>query len=435
MQSDNNNRIVSLFKKAGKWLLKASLILGPFLLIAVIGIILVTAVVGGGATGSEECSDSNNTNPGTENIAAGNTVSGNEQKNAQYLYDFLIKKGGTSAGVCGAMGVMEFESHFNPNAINPTSGATGLAQWLGPRLVALNQFASQQGKSPHDFDLQVDFLWKELNSTHKVAESVLVEKDIDQAVKDWLVKFEGVLLTDKANAYIPQRTQMAHSLYSQFAAKDPVMQGSLKAATNTGTSTNDNSESTGNDSPDGCNTNDEDSESDGTSRAKGDDYPAKWRDAPQDSKVDDWGYYNRECVSFVAWRLHEYGADPAKFSHLGNGNQWAAGAAANGVLVDHHATVHSVAEFEPGSQLPNHVAWVTAVHNGTIDVEEYNWGHGHYHTDHYPISGVSHFIHFDLKHNDDDDDSDSGSHHHKKSDKSDSSDNASSTPGNHERGY
>jgi len=36
----------------------------------------------------------------------------------------------------------------------------------------------------------------------------------------------------------------------------------------------------------------------------GDDYPAKWKDVPQDSMFDDWGMYNRECVSFVAWRLY-----------------------------------------------------------------------------------------------------------------------------------
>src|SRR6266498_3556803 len=38
--------------------------------------------------------------------------------------------------------------------------------------------------------------------------------------------------------------------------------------------------------------------------ADGDDYPSEWRDTPQDSAVDDWGHFNRECTSFVSWRLH-----------------------------------------------------------------------------------------------------------------------------------
>jgi surface antigen len=35
-----------------------------------------------------------------------------------------------------------------------------------------------------------------------------------------------------------------------------------------------------------------------------DDYPANLKSAAQDSLVDPWGFYNRECTSFVAWRLN-----------------------------------------------------------------------------------------------------------------------------------
>ena len=31
-----------------------------------------------------------------------------------------------------------------------------------------------------------------------------------------------------------------------------------------------------------------------------DDYPARLKNAPQDSLVDPWRFYNRECTSFVA---------------------------------------------------------------------------------------------------------------------------------------
>ncbi|MFC3454818.1 hypothetical protein [Amycolatopsis speibonae] len=38
----------------------------------------------------------------------------------------------------------------------------------------------------------------------------------------------------------------------------------------------------------------------GVAAAGTDDYPAPWRSAAQDSLLDSWGYYNRECTSFVA---------------------------------------------------------------------------------------------------------------------------------------
>lgn len=36
-------------------------------------------------------------------------------------------------------------------------------------------------------------------------------------------------------------------------------------------------------------------------------YPDKWANIPQDSVGDDWGLYNRECVSYVAWKVWSVG--------------------------------------------------------------------------------------------------------------------------------
>src|SRR6266542_3646046 len=36
----------------------------------------------------------------------------------------------------------------------------------------------------------------------------------------------------------------------------------------------------------------------------GDDYPGRWKNRPQDSVLDQWREYNRECTSFVAWALY-----------------------------------------------------------------------------------------------------------------------------------
>ena len=53
----------------------------------------------------------------------------------------------------------------------------------------------------------------------------------------------------------------------------------------------------------------------------GDDYPSKWRDAAPDTVPDDWRYWNRECVSFVASRLSRDGKKG--FTGLGNAIEWA----------------------------------------------------------------------------------------------------------------
>ncbi|MFP9075857.1 phage tail tip lysozyme, partial [Enterococcus faecalis] len=61
---------------------------------------------------------------------------------------------------------MQFESQLNPSAVNPSSGATGIAQWLGPRLTSLKEFAHKKGKKDTDLGVQVEFLLSELNSSY-----------------------------------------------------------------------------------------------------------------------------------------------------------------------------------------------------------------------------------------------------------------------------
>ena len=64
----------------------------------------------------------------------------------------------------------------------------------------------------------------------------------------------------------------------------------------------------------------------------GDNYPAKWKNAIQDSQIDDWGLYNRECTSFVANRLSKVN----KFTiprAFWNANVWANNARSKGYTV------------------------------------------------------------------------------------------------------
>ena len=115
----------------------------------------------------------------------------------------------------------------------------------------------------------------------------------------------------------------------------------------------------------------------GVMGAVGDDYPAKWKSMGKDAIADPWGYYIRECVSFVANRLNNSRVNPSLFSGLGNGNQWVS------ARVPHMSKpkIGSVAVYGPGSEFGNHVAMVTGVNGDKYSGEEYNWsGDGLYHT-------------------------------------------------------
>ncbi|AAC39295.1 orf1626 gp [Streptococcus phage Sfi19] len=108
--------------------------------------------------------------------------------------------------------------------------------------------------------------------------------------------------------------------------------------------------------------------------AKGDDY--RFKNKAKDAGADPWGYYFRECVSFVASRLANLGVSSSLFSHLGDGRQWV------NARVPHLSRPKpgSVAVYTGGPISSNHVDFVTAVHGDTYDGEEYNYGgNGQYH--------------------------------------------------------
>ena len=127
--------------------------------------------------------------------------------------------------------------------------------------------------------------------------------------------------------------------------------------------------------------------------AVGDDYRFKNRAA--DSGADPWGYFFKECVSFVASRLANLGVNPSLFSGLGNGNQWGA------ARVPHLSRPKpgSVGVYTGGPISSNHVDFITAVHGDTMDGEEYNWmgNHSYHQYRNRPISAASTFLDFGVK--------------------------------------
>jgi surface antigen len=123
----------------------------------------------------------------------------------------------------------------------------------------------------------------------------------------------------------------------------------------------------------------------------GDDYPAQWRNAPMDSKLDQWREYNRECTSFVAWAL--YSRNGFNMPFFDNANNWGPDAARRGYAVNSTPAVGSVAWSNAGAY--GHVAYVVAVGGGNVTIEEYNhYGNGTYDKRTVAAGTFTGYIHF-----------------------------------------
>jgi len=107
-------------------------------------------------------------------------------------------------------------------------------------------------------------------------------------------------------------------------------------------------------------------------------YPSVWNDSAQDSLLDNWGMYNRECVSYTAWRVYETTGHMPYWGGQGNANQWPGDARAAGIPTSSTPKVDSVAIWNVGYY--GHAMWVEAVNpDGSIWVSQYNYDYnGHY---------------------------------------------------------
>lgn len=122
-------------------------------------------------------------------------------------------------------------------------------------------------------------------------------------------------------------------------------------------------------------------------------YPTLWANAPQDSLVDSWGMYNRECVSYTAFKVWQSGRYMPYWGGRGNANRWPTNARNAGIPVDSNPRVGDVAISLSGYY--GHAMYVERVNSdGTIKVSQYNYGiRGEYSEMTISPSGL-YFIHF-----------------------------------------
>lgn len=106
-------------------------------------------------------------------------------------------------------------------------------------------------------------------------------------------------------------------------------------------------------------------------------YPTAWSRAPQDTILDSWGMFNRECVSYTAFKVAQSGRNmPAWGRYLfGNAKDWLRSADIEGIPYDSSPHVGDVAITKNGAY--GHAMYVEAVSGRTVTVSQYN----------YPVNG------------------------------------------------
>lgn len=120
--------------------------------------------------------------------------------------------------------------------------------------------------------------------------------------------------------------------------------------------------------------------------------------AAQDTMSDPWALYNRECVSYSAWRATQMGKKVGSFSGKGNAYEWPSSTSGwMGAVVDSSPAVGAVAilPITPGFAPIGHSMNVEAIlSDGWLRVSQYNFGGtGEYSTMDIRASGVV-FVHF-----------------------------------------
>jgi len=110
----------------------------------------------------------------------------------------------------------------------------------------------------------------------------------------------------------------------------------------------------------------------------------------QDSYADPWALYNRECVSYVAWKLSVvYGKSVQSFGGAGNAYQWPNSAAGSWRVSDPQPGDAVILPIVYGLAPVGHAMVVESVSNGWVHVSQYNfYGTGEYSTMDIRTSGV-----------------------------------------------
>lgn len=144
---------------------------------------------------------------------------GNEESTSnngvpQKIWDFLTSKGLGSTTVAAIIGNIGVESAgFQLDALSSDGHESyGLCQWTAGRKDRLFQMANSMGKSPSDLDVQLNYLWSELQGSHKHALDATVScgDNLEDATETFCRKFE---VPDMRYAHLDRRIEIARQAF------------------------------------------------------------------------------------------------------------------------------------------------------------------------------------------------------------------------------
>ncbi len=167
---------------------------------------------------------------------SGNSSSGSN--NTEIAYNFLVSKGLEPMHAAAMVGNFIHESGGDPlktNNPNPSSGATGIAHWLGGRLTGLYSHADKQGDWDKgdwkDIDAQLDYLWEvDLPAQEKGGFPALTELKKTGDLASAVAVFERLFERSGDTGSYSTRTKNAQNVLTEYGS------GSSTSSSNSGTS-------------------------------------------------------------------------------------------------------------------------------------------------------------------------------------------------------
>ena len=198
-----------------------------FILYGIVGFFIAIILIIAGLTGDleENCGDDT-----TSSQVTNLDDKGTEENAKNIAKHWKQKYGATPQAAAGILGVLQLESRLDPKSVNSSSGATGLAQWLGGRKDKLEDLAHKESKPATNLGVQLDYLDQELNSSYYASNKQIFKyTDVHKATKAWLMDYEG-MSKNPEQWFLSKRYAFADHWYSVIGTKDPVAGDSLKNA-------------------------------------------------------------------------------------------------------------------------------------------------------------------------------------------------------------
>ncbi|WP_421501763.1 phage tail tip lysozyme [Lactiplantibacillus plantarum] len=198
-----------------------------FILYGIVGFFIAIILIIAGLTGDleENCGDDT-----TSSQVTNLDDKGMEENAKNIAKHWKQKYGATPQAAAGILGVLQLESRLDPKSVNSSSGATGLAQWLGGRKDKLEDLAHKESKPATNLGVQLDYLDQELNRSYYASNKQIFKyTDVHKATKAWLMDYEG-MSKNPEQWFLSKRYAFADHWYSVIGTKDPVAGDSLKNA-------------------------------------------------------------------------------------------------------------------------------------------------------------------------------------------------------------